>query len=356
MISKLMSFEGQSYQCKRPENLPQSTAGPGFVFQDFTIKSRSLDIFCIHNCYINFDRHGAIVYDSDFNPIKEVSDCFDEYYREKIESFNKQALSKNAHFIPGETLSIIPFKAKANFSHFLLEGLPRLVILDEIHSSDGLKVIIDKNFSNLIEGFISASSKQKISPLYFSDQGVFKFERLYITAPLKHPLHSGNPKLKKFLTSISNKIKLENKHHKDKAISRLYVHRKQGRRGVKNEEDVIKILKKYGFHICNLEDYTLNEQAGLFSTAEIVIGVHGAGLSNIVFSTARAAALIEVFPEVYATPAFWYLSRIMGMKYFAVVSNDLKNDPSLKFNDVFVDCEKLESYICMAIESLKNDF
>jgi capsular polysaccharide biosynthesis protein len=66
--------------------------------------------------------------------------------------------------------------------------------------------------------------------------------------------------------------------------SLFYIYRPLGRRGVLNEEEFHSYLIKYGFAIIRLENYSIDEQINIFMNAKFIIGVHGAGLTNIIFS------------------------------------------------------------------------
>ncbi|MBD1921548.1 glycosyltransferase family 61 protein [Microcoleus sp. FACHB-831] len=46
---------------------------------------------------------------------------------------------------------------------------------------------------------------------------------------------------------------------------------------------MINFLKKFGFEQVTLESLSVSDQAALFSSAQVVIAPHGAGLSNVVF-------------------------------------------------------------------------
>ena len=54
-------------------------------------------------------------------------------------------------------------------------------------------------------------------------------------------------------------------------------------RKIKNEDDVIKILINYGFHILKAEELNFWDQIRLFSNCKHLISIHGAGLTNCIF-------------------------------------------------------------------------
>ena len=63
----------------------------------------------------------------------------------------------------------------------------------------------------------------------------------------------------------------------------IYISRKNTKQGIDNEDELIKILSSLGFIIFSPEDYNLDRQIEAFTNAKIVIGLHGAGLTNMLF-------------------------------------------------------------------------
>ena len=79
--------------------------------------------------------------------------------------------------------------------------------------------------------------------------------------------------------SDDNTIQLNDSYKK------IYISRKNARtRKVINEDQLIKKLKKQGFQIVYLEKLSIPMQAKIFNEARIIIGPHGAGFTNIIFS------------------------------------------------------------------------
>ena len=62
---------------------------------------------------------------------------------------------------------------------------------------------------------------------------------------------------------------------------------------------------------------SIAEQIELFYDADYVIGVHGAGLVNIIFSS--QINVLEIFPTSYVIPHYFYLSKsYFGFKSYKV--------------------------------------
>lgn len=86
------------------------------------------------------------------------------------------------------------------------------------------------------------------------------------------------------------------------------------RRRFLNEDVAFEELKKYGFNKYRLEELSIEEQINLFYDAEFVVGGHGAGLTNMIFS--EDIGVLELFANNCILPYYYYLSKSLGHKYF----------------------------------------
>jgi capsular polysaccharide biosynthesis protein len=73
---------------------------------------------------------------------------------------------------------------------------------------------------------------------------------------------------------------------------RLYVsRRKAARRKVVNEAEVEQLMTCYGFEVVCFEDYTFEAQLQLCASADTLVSIHGAGLSNILFLPEKSTVI-----------------------------------------------------------------
>jgi hypothetical protein len=104
---------------------------------------------------------------------------------------------------------------------------------------------------------------------------------------------------------------------------RIYISRnKAGYRKVLNEAELLPVLVKYGFRVLCLEDYKLADQISICNNADVMLGLHGAGLSNLVFMQPRSK-LIEIRPNrVYNMyTCFFTLSSNFDISYNYLLCN-----------------------------------
>jgi len=117
---------------------------------------------------------------------------------------------------------------------------------------------------------------------------------------------------------------------------RLYVERER-LRTVENAAEVREFLERAGFVTIRLEGMPFAEQVRLFADAEFVVGPHGAGLANLLF-TPPSARVIEFMPAAQMRPFFWLISSKLGHEY-GMLRCDTDNG---KFNGKLrVDVQKL---------------
>ena len=96
---------------------------------------------------------------------------------------------------------------------------------------------------------------------------------------------------------------------------RIYVSRRHApRRAYKDEVALEDLLRRRRFEIVHLERMPLAEQMATMCEAEVVVGFHGAGLTNVVWSN-RGARVVEVFLKEAFTDYYRNLAGIAGHRY-----------------------------------------
>ncbi|MFK7858003.1 MAG: glycosyltransferase 61 family protein [Granulosicoccus sp.] len=96
---------------------------------------------------------------------------------------------------------------------------------------------------------------------------------------------------------------------------KLYISRgSTGARAIGNEAELITLLESHNFQIVRAETLSIREQAELYSAASVVLGPHGAGLSNIAFCQ-PGTRVIELF-NAHIAPCFWAICEVMELQHF----------------------------------------
>ena len=80
-----------------------------------------------------------------------------------------------------------------------------------------------------------------------------------------------------------------------------------------NEAEVFAVAKAHGFEKHRLEEMSLENQIELFNDADMVMGMHGAGFTNLIH--ARNCDVFEIFPRARVKPTFYFLGKSCGHAY-----------------------------------------
>ena len=87
-------------------------------------------------------------------------------------------------------------------------------------------------------------------------------------------------------------------------------------RTVKNEAQLMSQMKDRGFEILTLSEMSVRDQMLAFSNARIVIGPHGAGMANILYSSDQTI-LVELLQSTYANNCMMRLAQNIGARHVA---------------------------------------
>ena len=104
---------------------------------------------------------------------------------------------------------------------------------------------------------------------------------------------------------------------------RLFVgrgHKKHTRR-LENEAELLGALGPLGFEAIDPGAMTPAEQVRCFAEAECVVGIHGAGLTNLAFAP-PGVGVVELFAPDYVNECFWALATtVEGLRYRYLVGD-----------------------------------
>lgn len=127
-------------------------------------------------------------------------------------------------------------------------------------------------------------------------------------------------------------------------------------RTIANQAAVTEVCRRLGFRIVDTAGKSLDEQIEMFSNAGFVAGVHGAGLTNIVFRCHAPLSLLEILDPAFIRrfgapqPTFFLTSRLCGHGYHAILgassATGTWNSPSLH-----VDADLLHAKLVSILES-----
>jgi hypothetical protein len=198
--------------------------------------------------------------------------------------------------------------ASSGFFHLITEDLTAMLL----NTSDW-PTLNYKGNSNLVSQILHNSKLQTIvSPKWVKVHNLSFVSRGYDLGYL-HP--SGLLTLKSYLEDCSSN---------SKAKENIYVSRVGARRSILGEEKIVEHLRSKNFRIVKAEDYTFSEQLEIFGNANILIGVHGAGLTHGIWSA--DSMLIELMPINRINRCFEWQTLMLGNNYQRILYEADKPD------------------------------
>ncbi len=99
--------------------------------------------------------------------------------------------------------------------------------------------------------------------------------------------------------------------------------RGRNNRTLSNLDCIESIAKTYGFSIVDTAQLDVAVQKAMFESAQVIVGLHGAGLANLIFSNGSNPKVLEIFPGKFIPPHYYWLSRELGYDYRAMLGSDL---------------------------------
>ena len=116
---------------------------------------------------------------------------------------------------------------------------------------------------------------------------------------------------------------------------RLFISRADaGRRRILNEEALYPGLKERGFEIVSLGGRSLTQQMTLFHNAQYIIGAHGAGLTNLLWSR-DLRSVIELAQLTYGDGHFETLCRHAGVRHVRWRASEAETEQPNSFRSDF---------------------
>ena len=213
-----------------------------------------------------------------------------------------------------DTAILLALPAYENFYHWMIETLPRLNMLEHDEKYNNIPIILPKKRTPqfVLETLDLCGLGERIQYL---DNGSYSVKKLYIPtlfSPRNEPCREAIEWLN---DNICNKSYIPSNGIDSVEFQKIYISRDDAdTRGCVNSEGVDGLLIEMGFQKINMTDYSIQDQAYLFSKAKVIIGLHGAALTNIAFTTPRCT-FIEIFMDGWFTRAFFNLARLRKNKY-----------------------------------------
>jgi hypothetical protein len=310
------------YQTKLPANFEQLSK----KHQDWYQKKQKYSLSILQSKKLNnvFITNSGLLIHHLLLPIKSAENLigtydytfYYKYWRKAIEQFLVSKYGKSLNSIKYNNKNIEYYTIQTPwFGYFswLTTHLPRLINIQQKNPNAVLLLPLELEEINYVRNSISCVQNLKLELVpknhhIFVKNYIFQQVRPWTSKFFPEDIFA----VRSFFDVKENK----------KANKRIYISRsKAKRRKIINESEFETYLLAQNFEIVHFEDLSISQQVNLMSETEIVISLHGAGLTNCMFMQPQSN-LIELIPEVeklkdFRFP-FWRISSIVGLRYYSL--------------------------------------
>jgi capsular polysaccharide biosynthesis protein len=200
------------------------------------------------------------------------------------------------------------------YFHFLVEVLPKILRMNELHKR--IPILIDFN---------TVFIKQALE--YFEiTNPIIPYNNNTMFFPVKEAVHitetmTGNP-TPNDISIIRNKLQISTQLPKVNII----IYRKELQRSIINFDELLTQLKvqTQNEEWVVFDRLPFKETVELFSRAKMIVGAHGAGLTNMIFAP-KGIPVIELSPSDEVNLCYWHLSWILENDHRLVASQVKEN-------------------------------
>ena len=220
----------------------------------------------------------------------------------------------------------IQIREDQNYYHFLLLLAPAILRVYQfgLKNELGIVFLLPKLAPKFVREFLDLLRVNTITV----SKKFAKIEKAVVTTlysgDAPHPLDIKS--LNQFSLDISenkstNIWKLQ--HESMKPTNLLYISRRNQSRFKALDEMIEKMLSEIGFLVFTPEDYGIEEQMCVFSTAKMVVGNHGAGLANLAFCKTGTYVIELTVAEIQINDWMKNLSQTLGLhyQYFEIIES-----------------------------------
>jgi capsular polysaccharide biosynthesis protein len=206
--------------------------------------------------------------------------------------------------LEGNWTSVVS-RLSEGFYHWFMDVLPRLALLGEFPPD--IRIIVPTIHSGYqrdtlkwlgLEGWVRPTTEHHLSVEHFYFSSPTNITGLF------------DPYAVEFLRRSFR----ERRDVNYASPKRFFLHRVGAARGIVNESEVLRFFRECGWPIVDTQALSMAQQIQLFTNAEHICALHGAGLTNLVWCEPRCRVL-ELIPFTYMNGVYEGISEAVGLDY-----------------------------------------
>lgn len=274
--------------------------------------------------------------------------------------FNKRSFFKQSRLMTKETplrklvkrrISIIRSGVvvvdiwSCNYFHWFTEVIPKLLFITEKRK----KVILHLPESFLKTGFVKSSLSffPNVKVKVTSGPSI---NFLFVAETFNLNISQGNYH-EELIVRTCSFIKERVKSDCSKTYKRIFIYRDiKDKRGIINYKEIEAVLNKYEVHVVDFGSLRWEEQMNITTNCELLIGVHGAGLTNMMFMP-EGSKVVELRRENdKANNCYFSLASALNHSYFYQCCQVDDQSLATQQNNFYVDAGNFDNLLASILK------
>ncbi len=226
-----------------------------------------------------------------------------------------------------------------NYGHCLVQLMSALFLLDECGVSGEIPILVSSQLGRL-PFFQEMIRRGALScRRWIVQEDSYLHVQEVIFAATEWPSRA---LLNRFLDAIEVPQGVQESH------KRLFIQRRS--RQLSNMDVLMPALNDLGFEPVRPEEFTFAEQIALFAQAEIVCGVLGAALTNVIFRRDAPVKILEIQAANERDLFFYSLAETCGYSHSHLIGS--RYETADRFSNFSVELEPFRSFLTDAVNNL----
>ena len=202
-----------------------------------------------------------------------------------------------------------------NYYHFYNDVLAKLFFLEEkLGLAPTVPLLISKRlYERPYFQYFLAHPYLRDRQWVVQDKQYIRSHRTYFCKPLTHTPN--------YYRRILDMVRPGDRAVAGSPQRWLFITRSPKRlRFIENNAELAAICQQLGFEVLDFDELTLPEQIQALGQARYVVGIHGAGLANIIFRDGQPMGLLEIYPPAAYFPFHYImLANQLGYRYDGLI-------------------------------------
>ena len=313
-------------------------------------KNKNYFVYEIKNGRVYTDNNENVAVINDNQIVKDVSFQQKNSYLKSIKynSSLKQGTPALQKKFKGKVLILCQGASGINnYSHWLLDILPKIKICEEVYDLKDIDYFYIQNKTSFQK---ESFKKIGIPTNKIIDCGKYKHIKADKIIALTHHVYEKNDyilnaqKKQPEWSIVWLRKKFLQFNKKNNNNYKVFIDRSDSKSKhckIINNDTVIGFFKKLNFKIYQLSNLSFNQQIKIFNNSRVIVGVHGAGLTNFIFCK-KNTKILEIRNKPNPNEVYEKIGFFNKLKYRTFKVDEIKNN---KFGDMIIDIKKLENQI-----------